>query len=69
MFAVFGVIFTIFGAVFWGAQAADTGADLADAPKVASNSGPQDVAVIQIDYNGDPYKNPILSQFSRNSGQ
>jgi len=58
MFAVFGVIFTISGAVFWGAQAADSGADLADAPKVASNSGPQDVAVIQIDYNGDPYKNP-----------
>jgi hypothetical protein len=62
MFAVFGVIFTIFGtisgAVFWGAQAADSGADLADAPKVASNLGPQDVAVIQIDYNGDPYKNP-----------
>lgn len=55
-FVILGLCLTM----FYGAWAADSGNDLADAPSVASNSGPQDVAVIQIDYNGDPYKNPNI---------
>jgi hypothetical protein len=55
-FAVLGAVIMLFGAISYSPQAADSGNDLATAPVVAVNSGPQDVAVIQIDYNGDPYK-------------
>jgi hypothetical protein len=59
-FTILGAVIMLFGAISYGPQAADSGNDLATAPAVAVNSGPQDVAVIQIDYNGDPYKNPVI---------